>query len=124
MNGEAMIEREAEMRGMRPEMPDPKPAEEAPPEYAIVEIFGHRRLAGRVMEVERFGAKLLRIDVPTEGDFAKGFTTQFYGGASLFSVTPTDLASVAKMNKPYEAPRLYHAPADPDDPAGDEPPDE
>jgi hypothetical protein len=93
-------------------------------EFAIVEIFGHRRLAGRVMEVERFGAKLLRIDVPKEGDFAKGFTTQFYGGASLFSVTPCDLAMVIKHNKPYDAPRLYHAPADPDDSAGDEPPDE
>lgn len=86
--------------------------EEPAQEYAIVEIFGHRKLAGRIMEVERFGAKLLRIDIPTEGDFAKGFTSQFYGGSSIFSLTPTDLATVCRANKPYEPPRLYRAPAD------------
>ncbi|RWH31605.1 MAG: hypothetical protein E5X22_22805 [Mesorhizobium sp.] len=36
-------------------------------EWAIVEIFGHRRHAGRAREEERFGAKMLRIDVPTIG---------------------------------------------------------
>lgn len=98
--------------------------DQPPDEYAIVEIFGHRRLAGRVIEVEQYGTKMLRIDIPKDGDFAKGFTSQYYGGASLFSVTPTDLATVMKHNKPYEAPRLYHAPTDPDDPGGDDQPDE
>ncbi len=32
-------------------------------EWAIVEIFGHRRHAGRTIEEERFGAKMLRVDV-------------------------------------------------------------
>lgn len=72
-------------------------------EYAIIEIFGHRRLSGRVIEVEKFGTKLLRIDIPNKGSFENGFTTQFYGGASLFSVTPCDLATVEKANKPYES---------------------
>lgn len=63
-------------------------------QFAVVEIFGHRRLAGRVKEVEQFGTKMLRIDIPTEGDFAKGFTTQLYGGGSLFSVTPCTLEYV------------------------------
>lgn len=75
-------------------------------EYAIVEIFGHRRHAGRVLEVERFGTKLLRVDVPTDGSFEKGFTSHFYGGASIFSFTPTDLATVERLNKPYEPARL------------------
>ena len=88
---------------------------ESEPEYAIVEIFGHRKHAGRVMEVEQYGAKMLRIDIPTKGDFANGFTSHFYGGASLFSVTPTDLATACKMNKPYESARLYHSPSDEDD---------
>lgn len=98
----------------------PTPADEAPPEYAIVEIMGHRRLAGRVYEVERFGSKLLRIDIPTNGDFANGFTTQFYGGPSLFSFTPTDLATVCKANKPYEAPRLTTWPDRPTEPELDD----
>lgn len=87
------------------------------PEYAIVEIFGHRRFAGEVCEVERFGAKMLRIDVPTDGDFGNGVTTQFYAGGAIFSITPTDLTTVRKMNEPYRRPGTYSlpAPADEDD---------
>ncbi|TIR88700.1 MAG: hypothetical protein E5X19_22515, partial [Mesorhizobium sp.] len=41
------------------------PAEpEQPFEWMMVEIFGHRSHWGRGIEVERFGAKMLRIDVP------------------------------------------------------------
>ena len=76
--------------------------QEPAPEYAVIEIFGHRRLAGRITEVEKFGTKLLRIDIPERGDFENGFTSQMYGGASLFSVTPCDLATVQRMNKPYQ----------------------
>ena len=71
-------------------------------EYAVVELFGHRCLSGRVIEVEKFGTKLLRIDIPDKGKFENGYKTQFYGGASIFSLTPCDLATVEKMNKPYE----------------------
>jgi hypothetical protein len=34
------------------------------PSWAIVELMGHVRIAGRVSEEERFGAKLGRIDIP------------------------------------------------------------
>ena len=73
-------------------------------EWAIVEVFGHRRHAGRCREEEKFGTKMLRIDVPTDGDPEKGWTTQFYGGASIFSFTLTDEATVMKINKPYALP--------------------
>lgn len=50
-------------------------------EWAIVEVFGHRRHAGRIREEERFGAKMLRIDVPNKGAPAEhGWTTHWYGG--------------------------------------------
>lgn len=95
------------------------PATEASAEeFALVEIMGFRKLAGRIMEAERFGAKLLRIDIPTKGDFANGFTSQYYSGASIFSITPTDLATVCSHNKPYEPARLYSRPAEPADDAG------
>ena len=42
----------------------PSNAGPAPEMWAQVEIFGHRRHYGRISEVERFGAKLLRVDVP------------------------------------------------------------
>lgn len=97
-------------------------AQEPTLEFAIVEIMGHRRLAGRVMEVERVGVKMLRIDVPTKGDFANGFVSQFYSGASLFSVTNTDLETVCRMNKPYEPARLMRRVEDGDDADPDDEP--
>ncbi len=82
--------------------------ETAPPdEYAIVEIFGHRRHAGRILEVERFGTKMLRVDEPTKGDFEKGYTSHFYGGGAIFSCTPTDLATVQRLNRPYRPAGAY-----------------
>jgi hypothetical protein len=77
-------------------------AEETQPEYAIIEVFGHRKHAGRVYEVERFGTKLCRVDIPKDGKFENGFTSHFYGGASIFSMTPCDLTTVERANKPYE----------------------
>lgn len=74
-------------------------ASEAPEEYAVVEIFGHRRHCGRVLEVDRFGAKLLRIDVPKDGKFENGYTSHFYGGSSIFSFSPCDLATVERANQ-------------------------
>jgi len=105
-------------------------APEAEFEWAIVEIFGHRRHAGRVREEERFGAKMLRIDVPTllvmhpekESDqptfLVEKWTTHWYGGPSIFSFTLTDEASVVRINRPYYSPQRYIAP--PDDPDFDE----
>jgi hypothetical protein len=76
--------------------------------WAIVEIFGHRRHSGRACEEERFGAKMLRIDIPQiewDGDEAKvtGWTTHFYGGSSIFSYSLTDEETVLRANRPYRA---------------------
>jgi hypothetical protein len=74
-------------------------------EWAVVEIFGHRRHAGRTREEERFGSKMLRIDVPVKGDpDANGWQTHYYGGAAIFSFALTDEATALKANKPYEPP--------------------
>jgi hypothetical protein len=54
--------------------------------WAIVELMGHVRMAGRVTEEERFGVKLGRVDVPgIEG----AFITVYFSGASLYRLTPT-----------------------------------
>ena len=98
-------------------------------EWAVVEIFGHRRHAGRACEVERFGAKMLRIDIPTIGiNQAEGqppeiggvesWTTHFYGGSSLFSYTLTDEDSVMRANRPRLPAYRYIAPPDHHDGAG------
>jgi hypothetical protein len=77
-------------------------------EWAICEIFGHRRHAGRCREEERFGAKMLRIDIPLKGDpAANGWETHFYSGGSIISYTLTDEATVMRTNRPYERPAPY-----------------
>jgi hypothetical protein len=68
--------------------------------WAVVELLGRRRLAGKVSEQSIAGGTMLRIDIPT-GD--EQMTTQFYGNAAIFSITPTTEAiarSVAKRNQP------------------------
>ncbi len=92
-------------------------------EWAVVEIMGHRKHAGRVRQEERFGAKMLRIDVPTlatdpieEGKpmswSVTSWTTHWYGGPSLFSFTLTDEESAMKINRPYVSAQRYIAPPD------------
>lgn len=69
-------------------------------QWAVVEVMGHRRLAGRVTEQRIAGADLLRVDIPVHGG---GFTTQYYGGSSIFCLTPTSeeaARAVACRNAP------------------------
>ncbi|MCH4541403.1 hypothetical protein [Ochrobactrum sp. A-1] len=80
-------------------------------EWAIVEVFGHRRHAGKAREEERFGAKMLRIDIPSlawpedQPDAIEpaitGWVTHFYGGPSIFSYTPCVEQTVLQINRPY-----------------------
>lgn len=87
-------------------------------EWCFIEIMGHRSHWGRCREVERFGAKMVRVDVPIDGDpVAKGWATHFYGGPSIFSFALTDEQTVLKRNKPYAPPSRYAlpAPGTPDD---------
>ena len=43
--------------------------------WAICELLGHVRMAGRVSEEQRFGATVGRLDVPTDD----GFHTIYFG---------------------------------------------
>ena len=74
-------------------------------EWARVEIMGHRCHYGRTREEERFGSKMLRIDVPNKGEPAThGWSTLYYGGASIFSFALIDEVTAMKQNKPYVSP--------------------
>lgn len=83
--------------------------------WAVVELFGHVRIAGRITEVEHFGGKMARLDVP-DGD---GFVTEFFGHSAVFRIRPVteDVArAVADANKPEPIrswemkPRQLHPP--------------
>lgn len=55
-------------------------------QWAIVEIFGHQKYAGLVTEQPLGGTNMIRVEVP-ETDRSQAFT-KFFGGSSIFSLTP------------------------------------
>lgn len=59
--------------------------------YAVIELMGHKRLAGRVTT----GSPLYRIDVPVAG----GFVTQFVNPHSIYRLSVTDEQCVREMAK-------------------------
>ena len=79
--------------------------------WAVVELMGHVRMAGRVTEEQRFGIVMGRIDIPTEGE---KFTTQYFQGSSIYRLTPVAeefARAAAKTQQPrpiydWELPQL------------------
>lgn len=71
-------------------------------QWAIVELFGHARIAGRVTEEQIGGASFIRVDVPAlqirrdGGDLTVPIVieereafTRLFGPAAIYSITPT-----------------------------------
>jgi hypothetical protein len=55
-------------------------------QWAIVELLGHRRLAGRIREAQLAGAGFLRLDIPaSDGNAAQ---TQFISPAAVYALHP------------------------------------
>ena len=83
--------------------------------WAIIELMGHTRTAGRVTEETHAGTVMLRVDVPLcRIGGGQKFATRYFGASAIYCVTPTseDVArAVAAHNQPepiypYELPRL------------------
>jgi hypothetical protein len=70
----------------------------APGDYAIVELFGHTTLVGRIAEVERFGTKMLAIEPLFNGTM---LPVVFHGGAAIYRLTPCS-AEVAHDRQPTQ----------------------
>lgn len=87
-------------------MTDTALSPEAPaPEWARVEILGHRTRYGLVQEAERFGAKLLRVDVYRPAA-DQPCLTEYYAGSSLFSYSPcTEDVARAWADRQYDLPK-------------------
>ena len=71
--------------------------------WAIVELMGHVRMAGLVTEIEMFGSKMARIDIPKDD----GFVTQFFSGGSVYRLTPTT-EEIARAVAPRNQPAPVH----------------
>lgn len=53
-------------------------------EWCVVELMGHRRLAGFLTEVEIAGRGFLRLEIPSAPP-----ATQLYNPTSVYAITPT-----------------------------------
>lgn len=76
---------------------------EAFDQWGILELMGHVRLAGRVTEESLFGTALGRIDIPN----GEGFTTQYFGGSSVYRITPTT-EEIARLVAIHNQPEPVH----------------
>ena len=61
-------------------------------QWCVLELMGHRRLAGRVTEAALAGGAFLRIDVYGEDEEAPAIATQFYSPSSVYAITPASEA--------------------------------
>jgi hypothetical protein len=57
-------------------------------EWAMLELFGHQRLAGLVTEVQLGGASFVRVDVPEDGKKKGWKLTKMYNPSAIYSITP------------------------------------
>jgi hypothetical protein len=64
--------------------------------WAIVELMGHVRLAGRITEAECFGAKMGRLDIPQDDG---AFVTQYFSGSSVYRITLVTEAVARHVSK-------------------------
>lgn len=57
-------------------------------QWAVVELFGHQRIAGRITEEQIGGCSFVRVDVPEVGE-SQPFT-KLYGNGAIYAITITD----------------------------------
>lgn len=63
--------------------------------YAIVELFGHTKIAGRCTEQNIAGTNMLRVDVPETKD-QQAFT-RFFGSSAIYAINPVDEATATHI---------------------------
>lgn len=61
-------------------------------EFAVVELFGHQIIAGRVSEQVIGGQGFVRVDVPAVNGMDA--FTKFYGPGAIYAITPTDETTI------------------------------
>jgi len=60
-------------------------------QWAIVELFGHQKIAGFCTEENIAGTNMLRVDVP-ETKSQQAFT-RYFGSAAIYAINPVDQAT-------------------------------
>jgi hypothetical protein len=77
-------------------------------DYAIVELFGHTTLVGRIEEVQRFGTKMLAIQPLFDGELLGPI---LHGGAAIYRLTPCsrEIAWDRQPTRGYQLPAAIRA---------------
>ena len=68
--------------------------------WAILELFGHTMLAGKVSEQVVSGVAFIRVDVPETPNIPK--FTKFQNPSSIYGMTPVDEEYAKKMAEKLE----------------------
>jgi|SRR5581483_9939902 len=55
-------------------------------EWALVELFGHAKIVGKVTEATIGGGAFIRVDVPDENGGVR--FTRFFGSSAIYSISP------------------------------------
>jgi len=79
--------------------------------WAVVEIFGHTKVAGRVTTRKVGVNVMIQVDVPkNEAEFSH---SQLFGPAAIFSINPTTETWCRRWAKAIAHPPLPYIPAEP-----------
>lgn len=70
--------------------------------WMILELMGHRRMAGLVTDVEVAGSRFLRIDVYGEDTTTtEPLITQYYSPSAIYCITPTREQLARSLSERY-----------------------
>lgn len=69
--------------------------------WALVELFGHNKIAGKVTEAEMGGGALIRVDVPSIKE--RQPVTKYYNVKAIYGITPVDEATARRMAESIDA---------------------
>lgn len=70
-------------------------------EWAILELMGHRKMAGLVREIAVGGVSFIRIDVPAK-EAGAWTATQYYNPTAVYCMTPVSEELARRVAQTYE----------------------
>lgn len=68
-------------------------------EWALVELFGHQKIAGKITEASLAGGAFLRVDVPAFNG-SQAFT-RFFSPGAIYSINPVTEAVCRGLMEQY-----------------------